>query len=341
MPRAIEHSEAQLIRCDDEVVDVLKKGASYWNRWRSERWLTNPRAERPNLYRAALCGLDLSGANLWDANFELADLSRANLGNANLKAANLSSSNLERAILRQANLADARLVNANLAAADLRGTVLHGANLSQCNLQNADLTDSYVFGISAWDVNLSGTVQRDLVITRYGEPLVTIDDLALAQFMHLLIQDANLRRVVDTLALKCVLILGRFSPERKRVLDALRNKLRDSAYLPVLFDFDRPSSRDITETVSTLAHIARFIIADITDAKSIPQELKTIVPALPSVPVQPLLLRSEQQYGMFEHFRRFPWVLKVFLYNDQDDLIKSVPSLLPAIEAKVQKQRST
>jgi len=122
----------------------------------------------------------------------------------------------------------------------------------------------------------------------------------------------------------------------------LRNKLRDSGYLPVLFDFDRPSSRDITETVSTLTHIARFIIADITDAKSIPQELKTIVPALPSVPLQPLLLRSQQEYGMFEHFRRFPWVLKVFLYDDQEHLVKSIPLLiLPALEAKVQDQRPT
>src|SRR5215203_4854913 len=95
-----------------------------------------------------------------------------------------------------------------------------------------------------------------------------------------------------------MLILGRFTPERKAVLDALREKLRDRDYVPILFDFDKPASQDLTATVSTLAHLARFIIADLSDPSSIPYELATIVPATP-IPVQPILLSGCSEFAMF------------------------------------------
>ena len=133
-----------------------------------------------------------------------------------------------------------------------------------------------------------------------------------------------MRDAIDTITSKVVLILGRFTKERKAVLDMFREKLRDRNLLPVIFDFEGPRSRDLTETVSTLAHIARFIIADITDAKSIPQELTAIVPHLPSVPVQPIQLVSQREYGMFEHFKRFPWVYEIRYYSDLSGAAEAV-----------------
>ena len=213
---------------------------------------------------------------------------------------------------------------ANLNDANLSGADLIGASLVNTNLSGADLAGCSVFGISAWKLNLEGAKQSNLIISDYGEPVITLDNLEVAQFMYLLLHNEKIRHVIDTITSKVVLILGRFTPERKAVLDAIRDELRNRDYLPVLFDFDKPSSRDLMETISTLAHMARFVIADITDAKSIPQELQRIVPDLPSVPIQPLIASSDYEYGMFEHFRRYPWVLDTYQYHSQDELLDAL-----------------
>ena len=103
--------------------------------------------------------------------------------------------------------------------------------------------------------------------------------------------------MIDTITSKIVLILGRFTDDSRAVLEGIREELRKRDYLPVLFDFEKPSSRNLTETVRTLALLACFVTADVTDARSIPQELMAIVPNLPSLPVQPLLLASQHKYG--------------------------------------------
>ena len=203
------------------------------------------------------------------------------------------------------------------------------------NLKAADLTGCSVYGASVWNVTLDGAKQSNLLITPEEEPAIQVDNLEVAQFVYLLLSNAKIRHVIDTITSKVVLILGRFTPERKVVLDAIRDELRKRDCVPVLFDFDKPSSRDLTETVRTLAHMARFVIADITDAKSIPQELIAIVPNLPSVPVQPLLLTSQHEYGMFEHLRRFPWVLEPVLYENQEALLPDLePKVIAPAEAK-------
>jgi len=171
---------------------------------------------------------------------------------------------------------------------------------------------------------ISGAIQSDLIITPPNEPTITVDNLEVAQFIYLLLNNEKVRDVIDTITTKVVLILGRFTPERKAVLNAIRNELRRHNYLPVLFDFDKPASRDFTETVRTLAHLARFIIADITEPRSIPQELQAIVPGL-AVPVQPLLLEgSAGEYGMFQDLMKYDWVLEVHRYDSLEGLLASL-----------------
>jgi hypothetical protein len=135
-----------------------------------------------------------------------------------------------------------------------------------------DLTGCRIYGVSAWNLKLENAKQRNLVITGAGEPEITVDNIEVAQFVYLMLNNQKIRDVIDTITSKAVLILGRFTDERKAVLDALREELRKRDYLPILFDFNVPATRDITETVSLLARMARFIIADLTDPSSIPQD---------------------------------------------------------------------
>jgi hypothetical protein len=160
-----------------------------------------------------------------------------------------------------------------------------------------------------------------LIITDRRQPTVTVDNIEVAQFIYLLLHNEKIRDVIDTIGKKAVLILGRFTTDRNAVLDALREELRKHNYLPILFDFDKPASQDLTATASTLAHLARFVIADITDPSSIPYELATVVPTTP-VPVQPILLSGRSEFAMFENLRRrYHWVLTTHRYDSQMQLI--------------------
>jgi hypothetical protein len=316
-------------------VALLKKGVAAWNAWREKNPDIIPDLSKAHLGGADLSGAyndlggaNLSKANLWEANLSGVNLSGANLGGANLSganlsgacpieanllAANLSKADLSEAHLWRANLGMTNLREANLSKAHLGGAYLIEANLLAANLYRADLraatvvgtdfsaadlTGCRVYGISTWDLKLEETKQQNLVITKENEPEITVDNIEVAQFIYLMLHNQKIRDVIDTITSKAVLILGRFTDERKAVLDALREELRKRNYLPILFDFSVPATRDITETISLLARMARFVVADITDAKSIPQELSMIVPDLPSVPVQPLLLEGSAEYSM-------------------------------------------
>jgi hypothetical protein len=288
-----------------------------------------------NLLQANLKEADLGGSKLWRANLSYANLERANLGKAYLSRANLSDAKLIGADLSGAHLSRANLSGADLSEANLEGADLAGSSLLKAYLTNAVLTGCRIYGVSAWDVTLENAKQQNLVITPLNEPEITVDNIEVAQFIYLLLHNEKIRDVIDTVTSKAVLILGRFTAERKAVLDALREELRKRDYLPILFDFSVPATRDITETVSLLARMARFIIADLTDPSSIPKELEAIVPSL-AVPVQPLLEGSARPFAMFKDLLKYDWVLPIYRYEGLEPLLATLAEkvIVPA-EGKV------
>src|SRR5437660_10273704 len=78
---------------NDEQVAMLGRGATAWNAWRAER------DEAPDLSRAALRGLDLSGFALSQAELRGADLRGTLFCDADLSGAHLEDAKLFKAVL--------------------------------------------------------------------------------------------------------------------------------------------------------------------------------------------------------------------------------------------------
>jgi len=344
-------------------LEMLGQGVVAWNEWAGRR------TEKADLRDA-----DLTGRNLMGFDFTDADLKRAKLGGANLRKATFSNAYLRRANLTGADLTEARMRAANCRHAVLHGTTLKDAylrrvDLSYVDLREADLTGAdleyarfvdvkldratvkncFIYGISVWNVVGTPKEQSNLIITpsraredddapqersHDHDQVITVDDLEVAQFVSLLLHNDKIRNVIDTIGNKGVLILGRFTPERKVVLDAIRERLRAYNFVPMMFDFERPTQRDFTETIKTLAGLSRFIIADITNPKSSPLELQATMPDY-MIPFVPIIQDSEQPFEMFRDLNQKygTWVLDVLRYDSAENLLRVLDSAIikPAI----------
>ena len=277
-----------------------------------------------NFTLAHLARADLRVANLSSANLMMVDGDGANLRKANLSGAIVFAGSFVGSIIAQANLSDATLRDADLTDVNLSGSNLNGTNLVGANLERADLSGCRVFGTSVWKSNLQDTKQTNLRITPDDETEITVDNLKVAQFIYLILNNSEVRDVIDTITSKVVLIIGRFTPERKSILDAIRDELRKWDYTPIMFDFTRPASKNYIETVNTLTSMSRFVIADVTDAKVVIQEIHSIVRDFPSVPIQPLLLKGAEPTSVLIDFMDFPTFLPIHQYSDEADLLSTI-----------------
>ena len=64
----------------------------------------------------------------------------------------------------------------------------------------------------------------------------------------------------------------------KRYSGCTTHGIANKGYLPILFDFERPTTKDFTEAIKILSGMSLFVIADITNPKSCPLELQSTVP---------------------------------------------------------------
>ncbi len=313
-------------------------------------------AVRANFQAAKLNDANLAGAYMTESDFILARINRADMriaclshsnlfmaeiNNSNMRRAGLASSQISQcefvdAILAQVDFEDASLRNSDLTRANLSGANLTGASLVGANLTGADLNNCRVFGTSVWKTSLDNTRQTNLIITPAGEPELTTDNLKVAQFIYLILNNQEVREIIDSITSKVVLVLGRFTEERKPVLDAIRQKLGELNYIPVMFDFTRPSSKTFIGTIKTLASMTRFVIADLTDARVVIQEIDVILREYPGVPVQPVLLAGQRPPDVILDYTDFDTFLDIYLYRDREMLLANlVEHLIAPAEDKI------
>jgi hypothetical protein len=126
------------------------------------------------------------------------------------------------------------------------------------------------------------------------------------------IDGMNFGEIMSQLTQRRVLILGRFSRRRLPVLEAIKTHLKShkNQYLPELFTFTKPESRDLVEAIIGYAALSRFVIADLSEPKSVQQELEAIAPRFQSVPIVPLINWTGKEYATFESIKRRVNVVK-------------------------------
>jgi uncharacterized protein YjbI with pentapeptide repeats len=330
--------QARLTRANLRLASLCKADLGW--AWLDDADVRGANLSEANLHEAKLWRTMLLGASLRNARLTMSDLSGAHLEDADLSGATLYKANLGGATLTEVNLTQADLRQANLSEAELSGADLTGANLesailvrTKCNAGTA-LTGCRIYGVSAWDVHLGGAKQENLIVTPSGEPEISVDNLEIAQLIYLLLNNNRIRDVIDTIGKKGILILGRFTRERKEVLDALRTALRRRGFVPMVFDFEKPTQRDFTETIMTLAGLSLFVIADITNPRSAPLELQAVVPDY-MIPFVPIIAEGEQPFAMFSDLQqKFDWVLDVLVYDSIERLLATLDAAVigPAVE---------
>jgi hypothetical protein len=110
----------------------------------------------------------------------------------------------------------------------------------------------------------------------------------------------------------------------------------------VLFDFDKPNSQNFIEPIMTIAHMARFVIADFTDSKIVLEEAPEIVRSTDSVPFQPLIFdgAGEEPVTIGNLRRNHLSVLATYRYPDTDGLLRMLKAhVIDPAEAKLRELR--
>lgn len=328
---------------------AILKGVDFWARWQRE----NPveiNFTRPTWYDSpGQDGVQIKGRNR--INFDGYTMKNVTIYGAfaegiSIRDATVDGCHFEEGDFSRADFSRTRFVNTRFNKTILTDSCFDGASFTNCNLNRVNLTgakfclkeisETVVYGISAWDLRTCEAMQQGkLVIERTydlysdlierGQVPMTVDNIELAQFIHYLSDHKKMRDTINIFNAKGVLLLGRFKDGGLERLYRIREWLTAHGYMPMIFDFSRPDSLDLTQTVVTMAGLSKFVLADLSGS-SVPQELHAILSAFE----KPVIGFSERDpYALFWDLRGPVFLVK---YTTDADLLKGLAEKLAEAE---------
>ncbi|MGQ0801356.1 MAG: pentapeptide repeat-containing protein [Pseudomarimonas sp.] len=260
---------------------------------------------------------EMSGV-LRDARFDGTKLAQVDFGPIFAERADFNRANLNEVTFRGTKLARARFIGSRLTRVNFLGTSLKEAVFVRNSLTNCKLDEVLVTGVAAWNnkYDEASSDQQRCIIDDHL-PL-RIRNIETAQLIDQ-VCDGKFANAVNEMTGCAVLLLGRFDKAGRERLDVLRRGLEEQGYLPLIFEFVPPTDRTVTETVVLLAHMVKFIVADLSDPRSVGHELRSIIPTL-GVPVVPVISANQDAYSMFGDYWRYDWVLDIVRYGSTQEL---------------------
>ncbi|MBW7871560.1 MAG: pentapeptide repeat-containing protein [Flavobacteriia bacterium] len=233
------------------------------------------------------------------------------------------------------------LTSANFEGATFLNCNLNRVNLSGTNFCVKEIRDTVIYGISSWDLKVSeNSVQSNLVIEKtydlYSEIIAqgripqTVDNIELAQFIYYLSNHKKMRDTINILNKRGVLLLGKFKEGGLNRMYKLKEWFNQNNYLSMIFDFDRPSSLDYTETIVTLSGLSKIVVADLS-GDSVPHELHVILSNF-SKPV--IVYHDKAPYSMLKDLKRKNRYFHEIMYDgSEENLFELLPEKIAEAEA--------
>ncbi len=253
------------------------------------------------------------------------------MNQVNLSRACLKGADLSKADLTGARLIEAEMVQTNLGGAKLSHCELSRALVMNCNLSQAILTESRLDDAVFAGSRHEGIVTSNLALTPSDEAAVLVDDLEMVHLMEALLREPRWRELITRSSLRVALVIGRFPQWRRPHLDAIREEVRRADYAPLAIDLEKPVGPKLRSVIANLAHLARFVIADLAGSRAFAKELQPFSFTLKELPLQVIMPDGEEPPEL-------PglWALEPYRYRDTEHLIEIFKKeILQPIERKL------